>query len=212
MCGLAFLLVLPAFCQDPFVVAADHYKLELDNEWVQIARVSYRPHDTAPVHDHPRRPAIYIYVVDGGPIAFAHDKIGKITRPAVKAGGVRYARPNIEKHEVEYLGNIPTEYLRVELKTEDPDPLVRDIRLAPELHSGTESVYKPEFENSQIRLIRIYCGGGQTCTSASLPDFPAILVNLDDRQVKWIAPLTPAAALPRGDYIRIELKTKPSIF
>lgn len=197
--GLAFWLALGAVGQDPFVVSPDHYKLELDNSWVQIARVSYRPHDTAPVHDHPTRPAIYIYLTDGGPIVFTHNTIGKVTRPAVKAGQIRYARPTIEKHEVQYLGNIPTEYLRIELKTELPDLMERDVRM-------------PEFENSQVRLSRISCASGQSCPSLSLPDFPVILVNLIDHSFQWIPPLTPAAVLPAGDYIRIELKTKPRLF
>ena len=103
--------------QNPYDVARDHYKLELETEWVRISRVSYGPHGTAPVHDHPSVPTVYVYTTDGGPILFKRDQIGNIRRRAVKAGQLRYARPSLERHDVEYLGDDPTEYLRIELKS-----------------------------------------------------------------------------------------------
>jgi hypothetical protein len=40
-----------------------------------------------------------------------------VTRPAVKAGAIRFAHSAPETHSVEYLGDAPTEYVRIELRT-----------------------------------------------------------------------------------------------
>jgi quercetin dioxygenase-like cupin family protein len=190
-----------AFAQDPFVAAKDHYRLEFENDWVQVSRVSYGPHETAPVHDHPAVPTVYVYMTDGGPIRFSHDKIGVIERPAVKAGQIRFARPNIERHEVEYLGDAPCEYLRIQLKTEPLDIPARDIRLAPAPHAN-----KVEFENAQLRILREYCAPDQACAGQASPN-PAVLVSLESRRVQWVEPGKSASA--PGDSIRIELVSKP---
>ena len=39
--------------QDPFATVPEHYQLLFDNEWVQVAKISYKPLEKAPVHDHP---------------------------------------------------------------------------------------------------------------------------------------------------------------
>ncbi len=206
---LSCLAVLAAFSQSPFEAAKDHYKLELDNDWLQIALVIYGPHETSPIHDHPAMPAVYIYTTDGGPIAFSHDKTGKITRPAVKAGQIRYARPNAERHQAEYLGDKPAEYLRLELKTVALDMPSKDVRLPAQLHAGPESLLKTDYENGQIRILRIYCPAGKSCPATEHRQDPAVLVSLSDRRFTWITPGASEAQLSPGDYIRVELKTPP---
>jgi hypothetical protein len=194
-------LCVSAFAQDPFIAAKRHYKLEFENDWVQVSRVSYGPHETAPVHDHPAVPTVYVYITDGGPIRFLHDKIGVIERPAVKAGQIRFARPNIERHTVEYLGDAPCEYLRIQLKTEVLELPARDVRLAPAQHAN-----KIVFENAQIRILREYCAPGQTC-AGRISANPAVLVSLDTRRARWVKPGDSVRA--PGDSIRIELVSKP---
>ena len=68
--------------------------------------------------DLTRHPTVYVYTTDGGPIRFLHVEGYSIDRPAVKAGGIRFNRGMVEQHEVESLSEIPSEYLRIELKTE----------------------------------------------------------------------------------------------
>jgi hypothetical protein len=48
-----------------------------------------------------------------------------ITRPAVRAGAIRFAHSAPETHSVEYLGDQPTEYVRIELRTEAPNLTAR---------------------------------------------------------------------------------------
>src|SRR5947209_15949764 len=159
MFKLALFIVIgvPVIAQNPFEVAREHYKIELENEWVRIARVSYGPHETAPFHDHPAVAAIYIYTMDGGPLLFTHDEIGQIRRPAVKAGQLRYAGPVHERHEVAYLGDVATEYLRIELKTQPIGIPPQDFRSKLEPHAVGANLSKVDFENGQVRIVRLYC-------------------------------------------------------
>ena len=91
---LGFALLLRA--QDPYQVAPDHYHLTFENEWVRATRVTYAPHDKAPVHAHPPTPTtVYVYVTDGGPIRFVHvtgEHVAgvQIVRKAVQAGAIRF--------------------------------------------------------------------------------------------------------------------------
>src|SRR5580658_364472 len=137
--------------QDPYLVAGDHYHLVFENAWARASRVTYAPHSTAPVHEHPPTPtSIYIYVTDGGEFRFKHMTGFKvagytITRPAVKAGAIRFAHSAPETHSVEYLGDAPTEYVRIELRTEALDIPVRDVRIPAAVLDPAKSAVRNEF-------------------------------------------------------------------
>ena len=117
-----FHFAVVAFSQDPLKVAPHAYKLQFENEWVQVTRVHYGPREKIPAHDHTRWPAAYVYLNDAGPVIFRH--VGwdhpELTRPATKAGSFRLS-PTLavkETHEVENLTDIPSDFLRVEFKTQ----------------------------------------------------------------------------------------------
>ena len=216
---MRFLLLLAcvAICvsgQDPYLVAGDHYHLAFENAWARATRVTYGPHETAPVHDHPLTPtAIYIYVTDGGEFRFKHMTGLKvagttITRPAVKAGAIRFAHSAPETHSVEYLGDVPTEYIRIELRTEATDIPVRNIRIPPPVMDPSKSTILNEFENAQVRILRMICAAGEKCPASRNPHDPAIvtvMTGLDRGSVRW----SPAPEKGPLDEIRIELKTDP---
>jgi len=204
---LAVLGVGLVLAQDPFTVASTHYKREFENDLVRVSRVSYQAHDKAPMHDHPALHTVYVYTADGGPIRFIHDKIGVLTRPAVKAGWIRFPRPAKESHSVEYLGANPTEYLRVEVKAEPPDIPEHAVRLRPEPHEAS-SYARTQFENTQFRIVRLWCVAG--CPASAHPDDPAVVVAMAHREVRWVGA---NAAFPwdgAGDFVRIELKSRVS--
>lgn len=203
-----------ASAQYPFRAAADHYKLLFENAWTRVARVTYGPHETAPLHDHPLTPtAIYIYLTDGGEFRFKHMTGLKvagtvITRPAVKAGEIRLAHSAPETHSVEYLGDTPTEYIRIELRTEPLDLPIRNIRILPPVIDPAKSAVLTEFENAQVRILRVVCAAGQNCPASKNPQDPAIVTVMtgpEKGNVRWQPPPEKG---PR-DEIRIELKTDP---
>jgi len=207
-------LALFASGQDPYLAAGDHYHLVFENAWARATRVTYGPHETAPVHDHSLTPtAIYIYVTDGGEFHFKHMTGFKvagtvITRPAVKAGAIRFAHSAPETHSVEYLGNAPTEYIRIELRTEARDLPIRNIRIPPPVMDPSKSAILNEFENGQVRILRVVCAVGEECPASKNPDDPAIVTIMtgpDRGAVRW----SPKAEKGPLDEVRIELKTDP---
>jgi hypothetical protein len=215
---LFFCLAFGVLGQDPYQVAGDHYHLIFENAWARASRVTYGPHETAPVHEHPPTPTtVYIYLTDGGEFRFRHITGFKvsgytITRPAVKAGAIRFAHSAPETHSVEYLGDAPTEYVRIELRTEPLDTPIRDVRIPPASPPVTTdpsvSAIRKEFENGQLRILRVVCAARQPCPASQNPDDPAIttvLTGPDKGAVRW----SPKAERGPREEVRIELKTSP---
>ena len=149
--------------QDPYTTAPNNYKLEFENDWVRVSRVTYRPGDKLPVHDHPAYATVYVYTTDGGPVYFGHQGFEALSRPAAKAWQIRFSPGNKETHTTEYLGDKPSEYLRIELKTERADIPHRSVRIA----AGDS---KP-FENAQVRIERLDCS---PCVAAA---HPAVVIS-----------------------------------
>ena len=191
-----FAVAVLACAQQPYSTLPRNYNLEFENQWVRISRVKYSPGDRLPVHSHPSIPTVYVYLTDGGPIRFIH--IGPkftIERPAVKAGGVRFNRnAKVETHETEYLGESPSEYLRIELKTV-PGPPHRDARLR------TDDDFP--WEDPQVRISRFR---GQPPAL----ERPAILVNIAAHSFAWLdSKDTPSPSISQdpGLYVLVELKS-----
>jgi quercetin dioxygenase-like cupin family protein len=211
---LLLCLAVTAVAQDPFTAASDHYLLLLENPWVRVARVTYGPHETAPVHDHPLTPtALYIYLTDGGEFRFKHITGLKtagyvVARPAVKAGAIRFSHSARETHSVEYLGDQPTEYLRIELRTEAPVIPLRDVRIPPAAMDPAISAVRREFENEQLRILRVVCAPKETCPPSQHEDDQALVVVMTGPgkgTVRWC----PKAETGPLEEVRIELKTDP---
>ena len=198
----ATLFALLSF-QSPFTAAPEHYKLELDNDWVQIVRVHYAPGGVSKLHDHPERPTVLVYTTDGGPLKFLHKDGAIVNRPAVKAGGIRFTRGAAESHVVEYQGDQPSEYMRVELKTEPLDLPELDIRIA--------LADRKPFENRQVRILRVTCPPKSMCPAQAPPFYPAVIIS--GSEYRWFPGGVPADANSSDapvEQIRIELKSRPA--
>ena len=90
-----------ATAQDPTKVEPKHYKLQFENERVQVVSVHYGPHEKSEMHDHPGGVSVS---VTGGHLRFI-DQSGKVTEVYAKAGEARWFPPF--KHKVENLGDEP---------------------------------------------------------------------------------------------------------
>ena len=132
---LAFLLTsfLPAFCstasaQDPVAAAPALYKVEVDNQWVRVLRLTLGAHQEGPRHSH--RPEVVVWVTPTpGKVVF---------RPAsTTATDGNPSDAPLEQAIIELKQNPPTS-TRVAL-----DPVVID----PEYH-------KVVLDNSYVRAIR----------------------------------------------------------
>jgi hypothetical protein len=198
--------------QDPYQVAGDHYHLAFENQWVRATRVTYGPHETAPVHTHPSNPVtIYVYVTDAGVMQFHHETghIAGVTidRKPVKAGGIRVAHGAPETHSVKYLGDEATEYARIELRTEPLDHPTRDVRLPPyTFDKGTGM--DQQFDNGQLRILRVRCEEGRQCPESEHAKDPAAVVVLAGARRGEILWSPPAESLNGAmELVRIELKS-----
>lgn len=96
--GLA-MIAASAWGQDPTKVEPRHYKLDFENDRVQVVSVHYGPHEKSSMHDHPGG---VVVVVTGGHLKFT-DENGKVTEVYAKAGEARWFAPF--KHTVENVGD-----------------------------------------------------------------------------------------------------------
>ena len=227
-CRAAVILTLLAslsFAQDPLKVSPQAYKLQFENDWVKVTRVHYAPNEKLPAHEHTLTGSAYVYLNDSGPVLFKH--LGKdsfaITRPATRAGSFRLFRAVQEIHEVENKSELPSDFLRVEFKTEPGDEKNLRGRYFREDHPAGENFQKVQFENEQIRITRLVCAAGKKLDVATSPTEPALLLalspakfkrlKLETGQTKWVdsnrqEQLENTGASP-AEMLRFDFKTKP---
>jgi len=84
--------------QDPTKVEPKHYKLDFENDRVQVVSVVYGPHEKSVLHDHPG--GVVVSLTEGH-LRFT-DETGKTREVFAKPGEVRWYAPF--KHRVENLG------------------------------------------------------------------------------------------------------------
>jgi hypothetical protein len=193
--AFAPLLILAAISQTDAIT-------EFENPWVRIVRVHYSPHEKTAVHDHPSTPTVYVYVTDGGRLRLSHDGEEPVLRPPVKAGGLRFQRGVSERHAVEEMDGVESQYLRIELKTRQVDLPLEDVRRAP----GDRTPY----ESGMIRILRVTCAARSMCPASEHPENPAVVIT--DSRFAWVPP---GASESMNDsdasveQVRVELKTPP---
>ena len=85
--------------QDPTKVEPRHYKLDFENEHVQVVSVHYGPHEKSAMHEHPG--GVVVSLTEAH-LRFT-DENGKTREVYSKAGEVRWYPPF--RHKVENLGD-----------------------------------------------------------------------------------------------------------
>ena len=78
-----------ALAQDPTKVEPTHYKLAFENEYVQVVKVHYGPHERSNMHSHPGG---VVVVLTAGHLRFA-DENGKTQEVFAKPGEARWFPP-----------------------------------------------------------------------------------------------------------------------
>lgn len=195
-----------AHAQDPLKAYPNNYSLLFDNPQVRVLRCHYGPHEKVGVHNHSDYPTVYVYISDAGPVRFSHieEKAFVITRPPVKAGSFRVSPGRPERHTVENLSDLSSDYLRIELKqiplhgTLSPK---RGEAPASLDRSGSTSV----FDDPELAIDRVVCLSGTTCQLPSSTS-PSLLVSLSPAKlsgslqqkmkpgdVAWLPASNPAA-------------------
>lgn len=85
--------------QDPIKVEPKHYKLDFENDRVQVVSVHYGPHEKSAMHGHPG--GVVVSLTEAH-LRFT-DENGKVREVFSKAGEVRWYGPI--RHKVENLGD-----------------------------------------------------------------------------------------------------------
>ena len=96
---VVYLAMQAGWAQDPTKVEPKHYKLDFENERVQVVSVHYGPHEKSSMHEHPGG---VVVVITGGHLKFT-DENGKVKDVFAKPGEARWFGPF--KHTVENVGD-----------------------------------------------------------------------------------------------------------
>jgi quercetin dioxygenase-like cupin family protein len=99
-----------ALAQDPTKVEPKHYKLDFENEHVQVVSVHYGPHEKSALHEH--MGGVVVSLTEAH-LRFT-DENGKVREVYSKAGEARWYPPF--KHRVENLGDTSYEALYIGVK------------------------------------------------------------------------------------------------
>jgi hypothetical protein len=188
--GLASVLVAgvaaAAWGQDAVKTLPGSYKLQFENAWVKIVRVHYEPFAKLPAHTHTELATAYVYLNDSGPVIFKHvgSDYGPATRPPTKAGGFRLYRGLEELHEVENTSPLPSDFLRVEFKTDPKEPRSLRGKFFRESYPAGENFEKIQFENVQVRITRLVVAPGRGVELAASLAEPTLLIALSNARIE----------------------------
>ena len=166
--------------QDPLAVSPGAYRLEFENAWVKVVRVFYGPGTVIGPHLHTEWASAYVYLNDGGPILFKHEGLpySGVTRPATRAGSFRVYKAIKEVHAVENPTAAPSEFLRVEFKTDPVDTASLRGKFHREEPRPITTVQRKQFENAQVRITRVVVAPGDALDLTSAAASPSLIVAL----------------------------------
>jgi hypothetical protein len=220
--------MLSAGWQDPLAVSPEAYRLAFENAWVKVVRVTYGPKAVLPPHFHTELASAYVYLNDGGPIVFRHEGLpyAAATRPATKAGSFRLYKGLAEVHSVENPTATPSDFLRVEFKTEPLEEAALKGKFFRDEPAPAATTQRLQFENAQVRILRLSVARGASLR-VTAGDRPALLVALTPTAVEpgaggnghsapgsvvWLDPGQAATVQAMGgasDVLRFDFKTGP---
>jgi hypothetical protein len=143
-----------------------NYKTILDNHDLLVMRVHYGPHEFVPMHDHAVYPTIFVYLNDSGVIRIVHAPPSSLSveRPPTHTGAFRIGPGMIERHSITNLSDLPSDFLRVELKTIPPTAIKQAFR-GPSPNPATPGTHT-DYESNALRVDRIVCPPTTPCDAA----------------------------------------------
>lgn len=206
------------------------YRIEFENAWVRVTRVVYGPNAVIAPHRHTDLASAYVYLNDGPAILFKHEGLpyAGVTRPATRAGSFRVYKGLAEVHSVENPTTVPSQFLRVEFKTEPREDAALKGKFFRDEPPPAVTTQQTQFENAQVSITRIRVVPRGSVSLAAGAQRPALLVALvptgvllegaADRVVEagatvWLDPARAASIRAVGDVgevLRFDFKTTPT--
>ena len=157
--------VLSVSAQDPLKLPGKNYTVAFENSEVAVIRAHYGPHEKIPVHDHTSFSTVFVYLSDSGRVQINHEEAGTteapVTRPPTVKGAYRVAPGIAERHSIENLGDLSSDFLRVELKQVSLKMKEPFRGKAPQSLSASSDAV--EFSDPQVQIERIVCVGAKAC-------------------------------------------------
>ncbi len=187
----------------------DNYKTILANKVVRVLRVHYGAYEKVPVHLHPEIPTVYVYLNNSGQVKLTHYADGKVTevvmRPPTHTGAYRVNAGKIETHSVENMGDVPSDFLRVEMPDFKMEPNLEFRGKAPEDLSHSFSAV--EFSIPRLTITRVVCVGAQACP-VQRPSADAVVVAFSDAALNSDGKTT---AMKLGDVLSVPARGNISL-
>jgi len=109
---LAFTAFNAARAQEAFKVEPTHYKLDFENDTVQVVNIHYGPHEKSNLHSHPGG---VVVTLTPGHLRMT-DEHGKVRETHSLAGEARWFPPF--KHSVENLDSTPYNAIYIGIKAD----------------------------------------------------------------------------------------------
>jgi hypothetical protein len=196
----------PLRAQDPLKVLPNNYRLVWQNDVVRVIHVTYGPLEKLPVHNHSAKPTVYVYLSDSGPVRFSHieEPPFSLVRPPEKAGTFRFSPGRLEKHEVENLGQIQSEFLRVEL-IQLPLGYQKNSFRSPKSFDAVHSGVRTEFDTPFVKIQRVVASPGEP-TEVQAIDAGSLLIAFSPTSVQSPADRGKPQTLRCGDVLWIEAR------
>ncbi len=171
--------------QDALKLPGKNYVVAFENSEVAVIRAHYGPHEKIPVHDHASFSTVFVYLSDSGPVRINHEeardasstKEAPVTRPPTVEGAYRVAPGIVERHSIENLSDLSSDFLRVELKQVSLKMKEPFRGKAPASLSVGEDVV--EFSDPQVRIERVVCVGAEACV-VKAADAPSLVVGFTE--------------------------------
>jgi hypothetical protein len=178
-----------------------NYQTILTDHSFRVIHVHYGPHEKVPVHDHPAVDTVYVYLNDSSPVRITHEYDDKpssaIVRPPTKTGAFRISPGQVERHSVENLGDIESDFYRVELLNTHLDKTFEFRGPAPA--DTTHNLSATEFTSPELAVARTICIQPAPCTIAASP-MSSVAIAISPSTITLKGHLT---TLQHGDFIAI---------
>ena len=182
ICAAIGLTILPLSAQslDPLIADPQHYKLEIENQWVRVIRERMQPGEKMPMHQHPQPGSVIVFLTDRHNRLIAPD--GTVQELRNRAGELMWS--NASTHRSENLNNVPFEALQIEPRRPPGAP---PAPAPPEALDATlvdPQHYHVEVDNEYVRVIRVNIGPHEKLRLHKHPDTNAVLVHLTDQNMR----------------------------
>ncbi|QED36405.1 DUF4440 domain-containing protein [Antarcticibacterium arcticum] len=142
------------YAQDAVKADPQHYKVEMENDFVRVLRITYGPGEQSTVHEHPKGVAVFLTDYN---VEFSLPT-GEVIPATGKKGQVIWS--DGEKHQPTNKGTTPLEVIQVELKNAKTP--VFDLETAKtEIKERNREFIKFIKDKDAAQLANLYTSDGQ---------------------------------------------------